>query len=111
MFEPILKPEARRYSPDFLRFIKVALPCWWRGKVATPCSLVIEADHAGPRGVGRKSHDEESYAACTDHHRGRTDFNHGFETWDGDRMAAELAAAVDFTQARYRAWVRNPCNF
>lgn len=60
-----------------------------------PCGGVIEADHAGTRGLGMKCDDRETIPICTEHHRQRTDFSGAFKTWHRDRMRSWLLACID----------------
>lgn len=46
----------------------------------------VEADHAGPRGLGQKADDDTCIPLCAKHHRERTDFSGAFRSWDQRRM-------------------------
>ena len=63
-----------------------------------PCGGVVEADHAGRRGLGQKCSDLETIPLCTEHHRQRTDFSGAFKTWNQARMRLWLAACIDYVQ-------------
>lgn len=104
----IAKPEPRRRNPAFLRFVKM-LPCTWRD--LSRCDGVIEADHVGPRGLSRKSHDDETIPTCMLHHRQRTDHCGPFRQLARDVVRGRIAAAIESTQARYRASLVNPIPF
>lgn len=54
-------------------------PPWISVWEITPCSGVIEADHMGARGVGRKAPDDTCAPLCTGHHRERTDHTGTFK--------------------------------
>ena len=73
------------------------LPCaaW----LMSPCGGVVEADHAGRRGLGQKCPDNETIPICTTHHRERTDFSGAFKDWDQSMMRAWLASEIAATQA------------
>lgn len=64
------------------------LPCCARE--LSRCEGVVEADHAGRRGMGQKCPDEQVIPLCTKHHRERTDFSGAFRAWDQARMRAWL---------------------
>jgi len=74
------------------------LPCLMQD-VWGRCEGPIEADHAGPRGVGRKAHDSTCIPLCRYHH-GASRFP---RSWPQDRRRAWLRAAVVYTQACARA--------
>jgi hypothetical protein len=67
-----------------------------------PCGGVVEADHAGRRGMGQKCTDYETIPICTDHHRQRTDFTGAFKTWNRDTMRSWLDSWIESTQSTYR---------
>lgn len=62
------------------------------------CGGVVEADHAGARGLGMKCDDRETIPICTEHHRQRTDFSGAFKTWNRDRMRSWLGACLDLVR-------------
>lgn len=89
------KYATRERNVDYMLWVKT-LPC--SARQYGPCSGVVEADHAGARGLGRKCPDEETIPICTGHHRERTDFSGAFKTWNRDMMRAFLAASLVITQ-------------
>lgn len=90
----------RERNVDFMLWVKT-LPCVARA--LGPCSGVVEADHAGSRGLGQKCPDEETIPICTGHHRERTDFSGAFKTWDQNAMRGFLELAIEHTQALARS--------
>jgi hypothetical protein len=66
----------------------------------SPCEGVVEADHAGRRGLGQKCSDLETISLCTLHHRQRTDWTGPFKSWDQAKMRAWLEDAIETTRAR-----------
>lgn len=89
----------RERDSAFMLWVKT-LPCWARG--LSQCGGVIEADHAGARGLGRKADDDTCIPLCMLHHRQRTDFTGPFKAWGRLRMRQWLADARADT-ARRRA--------
>lgn len=90
------RPEIRRSErvrdPAYMELVR-ALPCalsWLSALEGAPaiwaCLGPVEADHAGPRPLGRKCHDRETIPLCSRHHRQRTDYRGYFRGWDGARM-------------------------
>lgn len=78
---------------DFAHMMRVkALPC--AARELGPCEGVIEADHTGSRGLGRKASDLSVIPICTGHHRARTDFSGVFRSWNQAQMRVWLAAAL-----------------
>jgi hypothetical protein len=73
-------------------------PCLMRG-VWGCCSGPVEADHAGPRGVGRKAHDSTCIPLCRYHHAA----SRFPRSWAQPQRRAWLHAAVVYTQACARA--------
>lgn len=65
------------------------------------CEGVVEADHAGERGLGRKAPDDTCIPLCTGHHRHRTDYSGPFRGWTGVQMRAWLNDAIERTRARF----------
>lgn len=61
-----------------------------------PCSGVVEADHAGMRGVGRKCPDIETIPLCHEHHHGGRFPRHVTKPY----RRAWLDAAVLYTQGQ-----------
>lgn len=76
----LAKPEAargtsyrrRERDAEYMRDVK-ALRCYLADIDGSVCWGAIEADHAGDRGYGRKSADEDCIPLCTRHHRQRTE--------------------------------------
>ena len=98
------RPTPRRASrvrdTDYMLWVKT-LDCAAHGM--SPCGGVIEADHGGRRGLGQKSDDTTTYPLCTTHHRERTDFSGPFKRWSQADMRGWIAAAIEHTQALWRA--------
>ena len=90
----------RERDIPYMLWVK-SLPCVASLLPMGPCGGVVEADHAGRRGLGMKCDDRETIPICTEHHRQRTDFSGAFKTWDRDRMRAWLGACLDLV--RYTA--------
>lgn len=70
---------------DYMMAVK-SLPC---AAVIVPghvCEGPIEADHAGPRGIGQKAHDGTVIPLCRLAHRQRTDFSGVFRDWNQAKM-------------------------
>jgi hypothetical protein len=87
----------RERDVDYMLWVK-RLPCLMRGIWGT-CSGPVEADHAGLRGVGRKSHDSTCIPLCRYHH-GASRFP---RAWLQAQRRAWLHAAVVYTQACARS--------
>lgn len=66
-----------------------------------PCDGVIEADHAGRRGIGQKADDRTCIPLCTRHHRARTDWTGVFKTWTQTTMRAWLELEIARAQEAY----------
>ena len=60
----------RERDVPYMMWVK-SLPCLLRG--FSPCSGVVEADHAGDRAFGQKADDRTCIPLCTRHHRERHD--------------------------------------
>lgn len=86
----------RERNFDHMLWVKT-LACVARD-MPTPCGGVIEADHAGERGMSQKCPDEETIPICTNHHRERTDFSGSFKAWDKAQMREWLLACLKHTQ-------------
>lgn len=69
---------------------------------ASRCEGVVEADHAGSRGIGRKASDYTTIPLCTKHHFERTNFAGAFAFFKQEHMRAFLASAIQYTQNRAR---------
>jgi hypothetical protein len=88
-------------NPARLAWVRT-LRCLCRGHVDT-CSPVVEAHHAGRRGMGRRAHDDTAVPVCSRHH---ADFhaNAGaFKGWSKAQLRAWAEAAIAATQA---GWVQ-----
>lgn len=59
-----------------------------------PCSGWIEADHVGPRAMGRKSHDFECLPACKKHHDARPGRRGPFARLDRQAMRSWIVDAL-----------------
>ena len=59
-----------------------------------------EADHAGPRPLGRKADDNTAIPMCPKHHDERTDGTGFFKGWTKERMRAWCDEQIAATQAR-----------
>jgi hypothetical protein len=68
---------------------------------ATPCSGVVEADHAGARGIGQKADDRTCIPLCSSHHSQRTNHTGVFWLMTQHELRAWRARAIELTQA---AW-------
>jgi hypothetical protein len=90
----------RERDISYMRFVKT-LDCFALltvdGHRCAP-SAVIEADHAGRRGIGQKCNDTETIPLCSDAHRARHAFNGPFKGWTRSRMRAWLDEAIVRTQ-------------
>lgn len=62
------------------------------------CDGPIEADHAGPRGVGKKAHDSTVIPLCKLAHQQRADFSGPFRSWNHAKMHDFLVGRVLWTQ-------------
>lgn len=85
----------RIHDVDYMMRVKL-LPCCAEG--LGPCHGVIEADHAGRRGMSQKCDDAECIPLCTRHHRERTDFSGAFKDWTRERMRPWLDQKIAETQ-------------
>lgn len=89
----------RERAWDYMEWVK-AQPC-----LLLPyggCGGVVEADHAGDRGLGQKSKDAECIPLCTCHHRDRTDMTGHFKNWQAPMMREWRHHAVAITQEQAR---------
>ncbi len=87
----------------FLRWVKTLLCSVieeWPNKSVFPgpCSAVVEADHAGDRGLGQKCPDTEAIPLCTTHHRQRTDHSGAFKYSTKAELREWRARAIQRTQ-------------
>jgi hypothetical protein len=95
--KPRSKYSQRERFTAYMLWVK-GQPCLMRS-IWGRCEGRVEADHAGPRGVGRKAHDSTCIPLCC-HHHGASRFP---RAWSQDRRRAWLYAAVVYTQACARA--------
>jgi hypothetical protein len=63
-----------------------------------PCNGPIEADHAGPRPLGRKADDRTCVAMCQFHHHCRHAFAGPFRRWSRAQMRGFLEFAIALTR-------------
>ncbi len=94
------KPQGRVLDADYIRWVRQQ-PCCLAVRGA--CSGPVEADHAGPRPVGRRADDRTCIPLCRRHHRQRTDYRGHFYGWTAETMRAWLDARIAETQADYAA--------
>lgn len=87
-----------RELPPFLFLDSAASAAKYK---ATPCSAVVEADHAGSRGIGQKAADNTCIPLCSSHHSQRTNHTGVFWLLDQQELRAWRAEAIARTQA---AW-------
>lgn len=87
----------RVHDRDWLLAVK-RLDCCAPG-APDGCEGVIEADHVGRRGVGQKSHDNETIPLCTRHHAERHALAGPFRGFDQDGMREWIAGRLEETQA------------
>lgn len=99
------KYRSRPRETDYMLGVK-RLPCAALLVPGHRCTGPIEADHAGPRGIGRKAHDSTVIPLCQQAHRERTDFSGPFRGWDQAQMREFLAGRIIQTQRfmRARGW-------
>ena len=89
---------ARVRDPAYLAQVRT-LPCWFGvTHDGHRCDGRMEADHAGYRGLGAKSNDDEAIPLCLLHHRQRTDFSGPFKGWDQGRMRGWLNDGITWTR-------------
>lgn len=81
---------------DYMEWVK-GLPCLLAA--GGGCAGMIEADHAGDRGLGQKSKDAECIPLCSRHHRDRTDRQGMFGSFDAQNMRDWRLGMVVFVQA------------
>lgn len=72
------------------------------------CEGPIEADHVGPRPLGRKSDDNLTIALCQLAHRQRTDFAGPFRSFDRAAMRGFVAQALLDTADAWRRHTAAP---
>ena len=95
--KPRSKYRGRLRFTDYMLWVK-RQPCLMRGVWGT-CEGPVEADHAGPRGVGRKAHDSTCIPLCHYHHHA----SRFPRSWPQPQRRAWLYAAIVYTQACARA--------
>lgn len=91
----------RERHVDYMLAVKAMLPCILSH--LGECEGVVEADHAGDRGLGQKSHDNTVIPLCTRHHRDRTDLTGFFSSFDRATMREWRHARVAETQVSMAA--------
>jgi len=96
----------RRRDPSYLAKVRT-LPCCL-AKLGT-CEGRIEADHAGPRPLGRKCHDDEAIPMCQLHHWARTNYLRFFAGFTAEDMRAWADVQIGLTRARLN-WKEPPAN-
>jgi hypothetical protein len=64
----------------------------------TPCDGVIEADHMGARGLGRKADDSTCVPMCSNHHRERSDHAGTFRAMTKEQLRTWRGRAMLRTQ-------------
>ncbi len=85
------------------------LPCWLAATDKRHrCQGPMEADHAGRRGMGQKSHDHEAIPLCQRAHRQRTDWAGIFRPWGKERMRRWLEDGIAWTRAQLALGVPAP---
>lgn len=103
---PTKRKEERRSGrdrdPGYLAKVRGMRQCYaQRGLFpAGSCEGRIEADHVGPRPLGRKCHDREAIPLCTKHHWLRTNYLGPFEKFTATTMRAWADEAIAWTQSR-----------
>ena len=115
---PMPKPPKRRRMPEFLAWLHSSgRPCVFSpgvayegkrgGRVFSVCSGPLEANHLGARGLGQKSHDDESAIFCRLHHRDWTDLCGPFSPslMSREERRAWADERITETQAAYHAFV------
>jgi hypothetical protein len=89
----------RKRETDFMLWVKMQACCASTFAIDLgSCDGVVEADHAGLRGMGMKASDWTCVPICTLHHRQRTDFSGPFKKWTQEMMRSFLQSAVANTQ-------------
>ena len=87
----------RDRDPVYLARVR-RLPC--AARRMSSCAGAIEADHAGRRPLGRKSHDHEAIPMCQQHHWQRTNYVGAFEKFMGADMRRWCDRVIDATRAQ-----------
>jgi hypothetical protein len=91
------KYKSRSRHTAYMLWVKCQ-PCLMRG-VWGSCEGCVEADHAGPRGAGRKAHDSTVIPLCHYHHQA----SRFPRSWPQAQRRAWLHAAIVYSQASARA--------
>lgn len=73
----------------------------WLGPPVDPCFGVIEAHHAGRRGVSQKAPDDTVMPLCKHHHDGLDEHNSVWMGWPRYTRQPWFDAAIAIYQARY----------
>ena len=88
------KPIGRQLDPGYLRAVR-RLPCLLSG---AGCWGPVEADHAGPRPVGRKADDRTAVPLCRQHHHQRTNACGWFRDLTPEQRRVWCERAIEQTQ-------------
>jgi len=86
-------------DPVYLAWVRT-LHCIAPGAPAT-CRGIIEAHHAGPRGLGQKSADRTAIPICRQHHAAWHDARSPFRGWTKEQRASWAADSIYLTQQRW----------
>jgi len=96
----------RERDTPYMMAVK-ALPCAavsfdmpWPIDNHTPCSHVVEADHMGDRGRGKKAADDTCVPMCSRHHAERGDHTGRFRHATKDQLRTWRATVIAATQKR-----------
>lgn len=65
------------------------------------CWGMVEAHHAGPRGLGQKAHDDTCIPLCSRHHRCWHDLRWPFSTMGRDDRLAWVASEIERARKHY----------
>lgn len=76
---------------------------WLGGPDIDPCSLAVEAHHAGMRAGWRKAPDDTCIPLCSHHHRALTDRTGEFSGWPVGELKAWELSCVAWVQTEYAA--------
>lgn len=94
------KPPGREYDEGYLREVR-KLACLLRDVPDHRCSSRrSQADHAGKRPLGRKSHDKEAIPLCAQAHAERQTYTGWCAGLDDRGMRLVLVTAIAETRAR-----------
>lgn len=93
----------RERDIDYMLWVKT-LPCLLAGNPeAGPCTGVVEADHAGERGLGQKAPDDTCIPLCSGHHLDRHACTGFFRGRPKPWKREWRAEAIEKTRAAHRA--------